>query len=153
MIIDEIMSLEAQCFPPEYRGSKEKIMQRWERYDDMFITENYGDDSIKGFLAYFPVNDYFLAKLKNSSKPLDDNISPEDICPKENATAFFIISLCVDKEYRRQGMATCMLYKLLDHTDLPVYAEVVTEEGKAIAKENDFVKESCNNPYVFVSRH
>ncbi|MCR4642124.1 MAG: GNAT family N-acetyltransferase [Lachnospiraceae bacterium] len=129
------MAIETEVYVEDMRGEYDNILARFRKYPEMFFIA-YDEDHVVGYFCFFPICQKLYDQIMEGLFR-DDDITPAEIVPIEEARHMYILSVAILKEYQDTGIADEMMRRFEEvisrHHIQNVLASTVTEDGEKYA--------------------
>lgn len=145
-IIRDLMRIEENVYPPEYRGEYSPIQKRFAKNREMFVLAR-DDDFIIGYLCFMPINDELFHQIADEGRFHDDDITPDSITRYMPGSHIYLLSVAVLKKYQDTSVAEGMtkaFFEFLDRKSdagappADILAATVTPSGEKYIKRLGF---------------
>ncbi len=145
-VISELMKIEEDVFPPEYRGEYESIRARFRKNREMFVLAREGG-RIVGSLCFFPISERLHSEMLREPVFHDDDILPEDVMAFGERNHIYLLSVALYKSCQGRGIGSMMMdacfnalrdRRLRGQETADILASVVSEQGRRLVEKYGF---------------
>ncbi|MFA7075591.1 MAG: GNAT family N-acetyltransferase [Candidatus Izemoplasmatales bacterium] len=104
-MLEKVYNLDKMVYSEEMAGNIDSDSKRFKKIPESFLLL-YEDDSIIGYICFFPVTDQFFKGMLSSDNLYDNNIVPVDMKEfiKTENHHIFIISMVINPTYKSNGL-------------------------------------------------
>lgn len=145
-LLSDVLALDKKLYAQNFQGTFASVKKRFKAYPEMFIYHYDEHGELAAYICFFPITNKLEARLLNSDKLFDDNISHRDIIKNGvYASAYFIISVAVNENFQNQKFATALLHELLHSLKqqvrpFKIYAVTINNESEKLFTKFNFKK-------------
>lgn len=141
-LLHDVLALDAEVYPQDFQGTFASVKPRFKAYPEMFIYRYDAENSLIGYVCFFPIIHSLASKIENSAYLYDDDITGNEIVKGPN-NLYLVISIAVNEKYRQEKIATHLISEMLltlkkNKRPLTIYAYTINQESYNLFSKFNF---------------